>query len=243
MPFQNAGLAVVELPIAVPLPSTPSEWLTPPVYLRAKGGVWPIVFTHRALLLCEHVTSTNMLGASMIEPSATLLRGMLYGALAQAKSGLSIDDAGQIIGRKKSAREAIVAGWVNSMPRPSADEEDDKDEEDDTDAEAKEPPGWVDVWASVRYELGLGFEEFLDLTPRMLRALQVVRLARLQREELMNGMVIATIENFSPNHPKEAVQPESFMFHPYKRKPGSDRIWGEDLMREVRKYERKSKGK
>ena len=243
MPFLNGGaaLAIVQSLPTAPLPKTPAEWLTPPVFLTHKGNRWPIVFTHRALLVCEHTTGENMLAANLLEPSAFMLRAMLYGALVQAGSGATLEDAGQVIGRQpKRVREAIIAAWVLSMPKPE--ERDEEDDEPKPDDDKDEPISWVDVWASIRFDLQLSFEEFLDLTPRMLRAIQRVRLAKMQREELMNGMLLATIENFSPNHPKQAVQPEEFMFHPFKRKPGSDRIWGEDIMREVRKFERKTHG-
>jgi hypothetical protein len=47
----------------------------------------------------------------------------------------------------------------------------------------------------------------------------------MRREEVMVGILAATIENFSMGAPKKAAQPSDFMLHPYPPKPVAEQIW------------------
>lgn len=56
---------------------------------------------------------------------------------------------------------------------------------------------WVELWSVARYDLGLDWEEFADLTPSMFLALQKRRGVRLKHERFASGLTAAAVYNAS----------------------------------------------
>ena len=55
------------------------------------------------------------------------------------------------------------------------------------------------------------------MTPRLIYALRKRQIERMQREELLVGILAATSANFSFCKPETPLSPESFMLHPLAR--------------------------
>ena len=55
------------------------------------------------------------------------------------------------------------------------------------------------------------------MTPRQLHALHALYFERLQREELLVGIVAAAVTNSGFCRPEQPVSPEHFMLHPIAR--------------------------
>jgi hypothetical protein len=222
------------------MPRSAAEWITAaaPAY-RFKGQDWPVLFTHRAMLLAERVTGLNTLGPVLARPDSRALRGLFYAALESAGAELSLNEAGAEIGRNQgAARHLIARAWVASMPepRPAA-----RQKEPSSPAKKQKAIGWIDCWASARYDLHLDFEEWLGLTPRMLRALQEARLLAMQRAELLNGMLAATIENFSQCRPDKPTAAQKFMLHPFDESEEFDPLdLGDHIMAQMSKMRKTS---
>ena len=202
----------------VRIPTTAAEWLTSAVLFRFKGQDWPLAFTHRSMLLCERMAGVDLLRNGIAQPSSILLRAMLFSLLSGAGATVTVEEAGRALSRQfLTIRTVMVQAWLASMP-------DDPEPGAKPRASAKEQT-WADIWATARYELSLGFEEWLDLTPRLFRALEKARLRRMQREEVLNAMVAAQIENWSYHAPKRATSYEKFMLHPFEE---TDRVQRQD---------------
>jgi hypothetical protein len=204
----------------VRIPTTAAEWLTSAVLFRFKGQDWPLAFTHRSMLLCERMAGVDLLRNGISQPSSILLRAMLFSLLSGAGAAVTLEEAGRALSRQfLGVRTVMVQAWLASMPDP---------EPGATSRAPAKDLTWADIWATARYELNLGFEEWLDLTPRLFRALEKARLRRMQREELLNAMVAAQIENWSYHAPKRATSYEKFMLHPFeetdKGEDGGSRI-------------------
>jgi hypothetical protein len=73
------------------------------------------------------------------------------------------------------------------------------------------------------------------MTPRMLYALRKRQIARLQREELLVGIIAATSANFSFCRPEKPLTPEMFMLHPLPEQPEMP-MTGEDIMAAFANY-------
>ena len=169
-----------------------------------------------------------MLGSSLGDTSARVLRSLIHASLRCAGSQCSEEDIGRVIGRHSitKIRKVVLRAWVASMADP-------KDEPVDEFAEPPPRQTWLDVWAIARYDLNLTDEQWLDMTPRMFRALQEARIKQFQREEMLVGIVAATIENFSMAAPKKPASPADFMMN--KLPPPPELPIGEQIMREMRK--------
>ncbi len=206
-----------------------AERLTRRVTFSIGGESWPLVFTHRALLLCEEITGTDMLSASLGNLPASMLRGLLFAALSTAGAACSINEVGNQINPRAigGIRQTVFSAWAASMEEIPA--VDDKKAAAEPDSPKKLT--WSEAWARARFNLNLSDEEWLDSTPRMCGELYRVRLAQMQREELLVGIIAATVENFSPVHPEKIVSPESFMLHKFPEEPFS----GDLIMRQLRK--------
>lgn len=206
------------------------NWLTRRVEFSYEGCPWPLVFTHGALLRCEELTGTPMLKARLAQPSARLLRALLFVALREAGAPCTLEKAGEQITRKSiaSVRATIIGAWAASMadPSPAAKEE----------AASSDPEhefGWMQAWAYARVELGLTDEEWLAMTPRQFAALQQARIVQMQREELLIGIVASTVQNFSMGASKKPASPQDFMLHKLPELP-----IGEQIMQQMRKLRR-----
>jgi hypothetical protein len=65
------------------------------------------------------------------------------------------------------------------------------------------------------------------MTPRHLHALRKRQEQKMQREELLVGIIASTTANSGFARPRAPVSPEAFMLHPFPAKP----VTGEDVMR------------
>src|ERR1700736_4856591 len=99
-----------------------AEWLIRRVEFRVEEQSWPLIITHRALLLCESLTGVDMLGADLQDPSASLLRALLFAALSVAGATCSIEYVGSRITRStlSEIQETVGSAWIASMPEPEA---------------------------------------------------------------------------------------------------------------------------
>jgi hypothetical protein len=57
------------------------------------------------------------------------------------------------------------------------------------------PETWLDLWAIAKYDLGLSYEEFADLTPAMFSALCARRNMKSKHDRFAAGMVAAAVYN------------------------------------------------
>lgn len=204
-----------------------AKWLTNTVEFPVGGGKWPLIFTYRALFLAKDITGVDMLSANLSNLSASLMRGMIFAAITCTGAACSLDDVGKSIRRLGSdkTKMLLVSGWMASMCEP------DIKAPGEPEALAKTnstPITWIDIWAAARdRDIGLSDDEWLDMTPRQFHALQTLQLARMRREELLNGILAATFENFSMCAPKSPVKPEAFMMHPFPPLPIGEQIMAE----------------
>lgn len=195
-----------------------AERLIKPVRFTIAGESWPLLFTYRAIGLCEDITGIDMLNEEVIQPSATMLRALLFSALSVAGAPCTLAQAGNAIAfsRLESINNTILSAWDKCMPEPEpAPEREEKGEV----IEEEPPPTWLNSWAIAREDHKLTADEWLDLTPRQMGALRKRRLSQLRREELLMGILNATVENYSFCAPKQPVSAELFMLHPYPKKP------------------------
>lgn len=180
-----------------------------------EGRPWPLIFTHRALLACQDLTGVDMLSARLTDLSASMIRALLFAALEVAGAQCSIGDVGKAVVQSNigKVKQALFSAWAASMADPEPNKSGGGETQEFT---------WLEAWAMAREELRLSDGEWLDMTPRQFRALQKVRLERLQREELLVGIIASTVENFSMCAPRKAVTPESFMLHKFPPKQNPD---------------------
>lgn len=190
-----------------------AQWLTARVEYSYQGRAYPLLFTHRALLLCEHATGIDTLAVNLANPSSSVLRGLLYGALSAAGATCTLDGIGRLFNFRTAPiiREKIIDAWIASMADPAREPYRPK-------RESSKPPDkvtWIRKWAEdcSRDGLGIPEEKWLDMMPRQIQELQIQRLAQMQREEWLNGIVASQIENWSPLHPKKTTPPYRFMIH------------------------------
>lgn len=78
---------------------------------------------------------------------------------------------------------------------------------------------WLDAWAIARGTLGLSNDEWLEMTPRQLNALRKRYVERIQREELLIGLVCSTTANFSFCRPNRMLTARDFMLHQFPEPP------------------------
>ncbi len=68
------------------------------------------------------------------------------------------------------------------------------------------------------------------MTPRHLHALRKRQEQKMQREELLVGIIASSTVNYSWCHPDRRVTAESFMLHPFPEE-STDSLEGADLIR------------
>lgn len=200
-----------------------AAWLT----RRTMFGGFQILITYRALAICEQETGQNMLSVDIAQPSAALLRGLLYGAAIQAGQDTTPANIGRLISRDTSgAWRAVSEAWVASMPDPEPDKEN-----------ATGPSAtWFDIWSAARDRHHLTDSEFLSMTPRMFHALERRYLERMQREEFLVGVLASTFANFSMAAPKKPQSPEQYMIHKLPER-APDPITGESILAKLSQFE------
>jgi hypothetical protein len=203
---------------------TLAQRLTRRVEFRIAGQAWPLVITYRVLLDCQELAGVDMLGQNLGDPSASLLRALVYCALQYAGAPCSIDDVGRAIARApRKARRILAEAWRASLPDP---------EPASSGQHTGSPLTWIDVWAAACGEHNLSADEWLDMTPRQFRALEDLRLDRMRREEFLVGILAATTANFSFCAPKKPLSAESFLLHKLPAAPQPE-ITGEYIMSQV----------
>lgn len=220
-----------------------SQWITPKVLFAVGGRGWPLLFTHRALLVCQELTGVDMLQATVWEPSARFMRSLIWSAISVAGSTATEKQVGAVVARLgiHKTQKLLYDAWIVCMPVPEkvdpADADEDPDPSDPSDPSDPDSDdgahklSWVNAWADAHYNLRLSSDEWLDSTPRQIQILRRTRIESIQREELMMGILIATVENFSMSAPKTPAKPEQFMLHKFKgRKKSSSPVTGEYIM-------------
>lgn len=154
-----------------------------------------------------------MLGASMENAPTRLLRGLLFVALRRAGADLTLEEAGTLLTRNiRQVSSALSKAWIASMQAAETRKSPEKGK-----AKPAKQLDWMEHWAMAtsRYGLGLSEEQWLDLTPRQVHALQGIRIERMQREEFLNGLVAQTVANFSMSPPKKPFKVDDFMIHKF----------------------------
>jgi hypothetical protein len=69
------------------------------------------------------------------------------------------------------------------------------------------------------FDLGLSIEEWLDSTPRWVHALRLRQEQKMQREELLVGIISAAVSDSGFREWTPRRTPESFMIHPFPPQP------------------------
>ena len=189
------------------MPAPIAEWLTEGVSLSLAGRAWRLIVTHGVLLDCQAESGIDVLsGLNALSPPAKALQSLLWALLKRDGFQGTARAVGSMVTLRAlpRIRAAVSRAWIASMPDP------------DPTAPAREkaaPLTWIDLWSIAHENLKIASEEWLAMTPRMVAALQARRLERLQREELLTGIIAATSANFSFCRPDHALTPESFMLH------------------------------
>jgi hypothetical protein len=70
-----------------------------------------------------------------------------------------------------------------------------------------------------RIDLGLSDDEWLDMTPRQFAALRIRHMQKMQREELLVGILASSTVNSGLCRPEKPIRAESFMLHPFPPEP------------------------
>jgi hypothetical protein len=210
-----------------------AELLNTPVWVTAGGRQWPLVITHGVLLECGRELGVDAIGGGLdvVNPTARLMRALLWAALARAGADLSLHQAGDLIGIGSLAamRRVLLMAWIRSMPDPEAPKKPKQ--------YARSQPRLTGLraWAIARIELGVTDAEWLEMTPRQARELSETRLERMQREEVLVGIIASNVANFGPGQPDPPLQATDFMIHPFEEP--------EDDSGEVVKLNYKKRGK
>jgi len=182
------------------------------VELSAGGKLWPVLFTHDALLDLWELTGLDAMAGqiSLVRPSGKLLRAALFVVLKHAGATFSLQQAGELLrlGGMARIRVALLDAWEASMPEPEK-------RRPTGEGKEREPLSWMEAWAIGHENLRLSDQEWLAMTPRMLQALSRQRLENMRWQELQMGTIVAYGANFSMCAPKQPFQPKSFMFHPW----------------------------
>ncbi len=195
---------------------TLAEHFTRPVEIHLLGRAWRLVFTYRVLLSCEELLR-DLAGISAVG-----FRRVVWLLLQRAGSNTSLLDVGGAVKRIEAAviHAAVLDAFRASLPDPK-----------EEGPAGGEDINFLETWAIARHALRLTDDEWLDMTPRQLAALQVQRMHSLQREELLMGILAAAITNSGMARPKKPIKPEDFMLHPFERKSQS---MGEALLNKLR---------
>ena len=196
---------------------TLAERLTKKVELSLGGGKWRLIYTHAVLLDIEDLTGVDVLGGRLqfSNPQAHVVRAMTWTLLRRAGFLGTLKDLGVFLGpvTMGMVRQSLFRAWEACMPDPKPESE----SEDEEHAGEKAEYSWIEAWSTARVDLGLKDREWLDSTPRMIRALRERKKEQAQHQELMAGVVASTVANFSAHPPRNPLAAEDFMLHPYPK--------------------------
>lgn len=204
-----------------------AERLTPRVELAIGGARWPVLFTHEVLLDIEGLTGHSVLHGqvNLWNPSASVLRAVLYLVLRRAGAGYSLQDAGRLLapGQGAGVRRQLQAGWIASMPEPEAAETGREGER------RRRASAWMEAWADNREHLRLTDAEWLAMTPRMVQTLSRHHLESIRQREYLLSRIGANVVNFGFCHPNPPLPDDVFMQHPWKKRGAAQT--GDDVLR------------
>jgi hypothetical protein len=157
--------------------------------------------------LCQDLTGVDMLNSNVAELRGRILRALLFSALSSTGATCSIEDVGRAISSNlDAARDLVRDAWSASMPDPAMIQRLNVYQQ-------QRKQTWTDAWAIAWEHHHLSEDQWLDMTPRQLATLRTLRLEKMQREELLTGIVASTIANFSFQKPLRPVKAEIFMLH------------------------------
>ena len=202
--------------------------LTRRVELRLGDDRWPIVFTHAVLLDIEEQLHISLVNGELniVNLSAKALRAILFAALCHSGASLSAEEIGRRIGLRglPAARNAISEAWVAAMP----------EREPESPRKAKKAQtrlSWMEVWANNREYLNLTDEEWLEMTPKMVQALDRAHREQVRRNELMLSRIASASANHSMCRPQKPYPDDHFMIDKWPKVEGDDGpITGENIM-------------
>lgn len=141
--------------------------------------------------------------------SASLLRTILHTFLVRSYPDCTLHEVGALFQLElvSELRALIIEAFRASMPEP-------REDAGGTDP-GRPPQTWPEMWSEARYDLRLTDEEWLDMTPRMVRALNDRRLEEIHWIELMFGQVSADIRNHSFVRSRPPAKATDFLLHRY----------------------------
>lgn len=200
-----------------------AEYFTKPVEIKFGGACRRLVFTYRVLLGIDDLLR-DLAGLSAVG-----FRRVLWRLLQRAGMESSIREVGRYVQCSDipGIHAAILKAFRESLPEPREER-----------TAGGEEVNFLETWAIARFALGLSDDEWLDMTPRQLAALQDQRIHQLQREELLTGILASAITNSGMVRPKKAVRPEDFMLHPFRGRAPAGEFLGANLLHQLRSLPR-----
>ena len=211
-----------------------AERLIRPVPLTLGGKSWSVLITYGVLLDCEETTGADLFGnlASLSNPSARVLRGLLWAALKRSGAKLTPRDVGEMVNHRNlpEIRQQLSAAFVASMPDPEP------ARKGSVVSMSSAPPTRLEVWAAAtsKHGLGLSHAEWEEMTPRQFHALRQVHVAAMQREELMFSRLTSKFINFSQRGPEKPLPEDYYMLHKLPQPEEYDGpLTGERIMAEM----------
>lgn len=200
-----------------------AEFLTRKVEVELGGLQWRLVVTHKVLLDFEAVTGVDSLGAvNLWSPSAVVVRGLLWALLRAAGAGWDLLQVGGLINGDQLfwIMRQLRTCWAVSMPEPES---------------GTGSPGarftWLNAWASATQELTISDEQWLAMTPRMIKARRKVRAGQMERDAELLGVIAATTANFGFCKPKKPFTARSIMGLPERVEVDPNEYAGARLLR------------
>lgn len=191
-----------------------TELLTRRVEIALGSERHPIVFTHRVLLDIEAALNVSIANGdfNITGMSAKALRTVLFVALSHSGAKYSAREIGSMLGLRglTAARQGVFDAWVAAMP------EKDRGHRKGGDGKLT----WMEIWGNNRQQLGITNEEWLDMTPRMVQALDRARMDGLRQNELMLSRISSTVANYGFCRPQQPLPDDHFMIHPYPKDDG-----------------------
>jgi hypothetical protein len=210
---------------------TAAERLTRKVAISLGGKSWQLLFTYGVLLEFEEVSGLDTLAGEFdpIQLSGGHLRAVLFALMARAGFAGSIADVGHLLTLRNlpEVRAAVIEAWIVSMPEPEKESAQDPDDDP-----AKRVESWMDAWAIASQELGISYQDWADMTPRMVRARSKVFAEGRERESLLVGVLASVTANFSFRSPKKMFTARSIMGIP-ELEPKKHKYYGAHLLSQL----------
>lgn len=188
-----------------------SDQLIERVTINLAGQEWRLVITYGALLDCEEVTGIDMLTGveAFVNPSVRSVRALLWAVLRRQDSGLTLREAGSLIGphELEPVHAALTRAYQVSSPPPE------KPRRSEAEAFSSRPMGWIQTRAAARVELHLLDSEFREMTPREFHAMREVCVRNMRHWELVAGMITAAVKNGSMRQSGRPARASDFVLH------------------------------